>query len=217
VLTIAIRVFAVAACLLALPPACRAQADATVARPGVKPGDRWLYLRTDHRTGKSDGTREERVTFASESAIHTVVGLFGKDQETDATYTSSWNSVNSFDGGVYVPDTGTLRFPLKPGDAYQANFENRRPRRGKFHVVHQRSARVVAWEEVAVPAGRFRALKVEIEGSYKRLDTGLTGKTRTVIWYVPEIRRWAKLSYEDPSHQGPDTWYSDELINFKVN
>jgi hypothetical protein len=210
-------VAAATALLLALPADCIAQSDARVARPEVKAGDRWIYRRTDNRTNKSAGTREERVTFASDATIQTVVTIFGNDQETDATYTSSWNSVSSFDGGVIAPDTGTLRFPLKVGDTYQANYENRRPRRGAFHVTHQRTAKAVAWEEVVVPAGKFRALKVEVEGSYKRLDSGLTGRTRVVLWYVPEIRRWAKFGFEETAHRGPDSWYVDELIDYKVN
>ena len=202
---------------LVFPAACAAQADAPVARPTVKPGDRWIYHRTDYRTSRSAGTREERVSFANDAVIHTVVSLFGKDQETDATYTSSWNGVSSWDGGVFSPDTGGLKFPLTVGDTYPANFENRRPRRGKFHVTHQRTAKVLAWEEVTVPAGRFRALKVEVAGSFKRLDSGVTGGTRMVFWYVPEIRRWAKLTYEDWHSGGPGARWGDELIDFKVN
>jgi hypothetical protein len=194
-----------------------AQVEVAVQRPGVKPGDRWLYHRTDYRANKSAGAREERVSYANDAVIHAVVVFFGKDQETDATYTSSWNNVSSADGGVFSPDSGLLRFPLRAGDTYPANYENRRPRRGTFHVTHQRTAKAVAWEEVVVPAGRFRALKVEVEGSYKRLDSGLTGRTRIVVWYVPAIKRWAKLTYEESNSRGPGERWADELIDFKVN
>jgi hypothetical protein len=217
-LSAALRLLVAAAgLLLAFPVVCAAQGDVPVARPAVKQGDRWIYRRTDNRTNKSAGTREERVTFANDATIHTVVVLFGKDQETDATYTSSWNNVSSFDGGVFSPDAGTLRFPLRAGDTYKADFENRRPRRGAFHVTHQRTAKVVGWEAVAVPAGKFRALKVEVEGGFKRLDTGLTGTTRLVLWYVPEVKRWVKAAYEDSFRRGPDSWYVDELIDYKVD
>jgi hypothetical protein len=211
-----LRLLAAGAILLA-PLAASAQADAPLARPAVKPGDRWIYLRTDYRASKSAGTREERVTFASDAVIHTIVIPFGKDQEIDATYSSSWNNVSSADGGVFTPDTGMLRFPLSAGDSYPANYENRRPRRGAFHVTHQRTAKALAWEEVAVPAGRFRALKLEVEGGYKRLDSGLTGRTRIVLWYVPAIKRWAKLTYEESNSRGPGERWGDELIDFKVN
>lgn len=202
--------------LLALPAVCAAQADAPVLRPQVKPGDRWLYHRTDQRDQKSRGTREERVTFASDAVIHTVVVIFGAEGETDATYTSSWNGVSSFDGGIITPHSGSLRFPLRPGESYPANFENRRPRRGAFHVVHERKAKVVGWEEVAVPAGRFRALKVEVAGSFQRLDSGVKGTTRSVFWYVPAVRRWVKSSYEDWNDGRRFDSYVDELIDFKV-
>lgn len=205
------------ALLAILPLLCAAQDGAPVPRPTVKAGDRWLYHGTDYRTQKSLGTREERATFVSDAVIHTLVVIFGKDDETDATYTSAWNSVSSFDGGVITPHSGTLRFPMTVGDRYAANFENRRPRRGDFHVTHQRTVHVVGWEDVVVPAGKFRALKLEVRGTYQRHDRSISGKTRSMIWYVPAVRRWAKQTHEDWNERGAlNAWYGDELIDFKV-
>jgi hypothetical protein len=42
-LLFAVRALVVAACLLVLPQASRAQTDAPVARPVVMPGDSWTY------------------------------------------------------------------------------------------------------------------------------------------------------------------------------
>jgi len=201
--------------LLAVPLPGAAQPE-TAARPDVKVGDRWLYHRVDPRDQKPRGTRDERVTFANAQAIHTVVAIYGAEGETDATYSSSWNGVSSFDGGVITPDSGSLHFPLHPGDRYPANFENRRPRRGSFHVVHERTASVIGWEDVVVPAGHFRALKIEIEGKFRRLDSGATGTTRTVFWYAPIAKRWVKSTYEDWSDGRRFDWYVDELIDYRV-
>ena len=35
---------------------------------------------------------------------------------------------------------------------------------GRFSVRHERTIKVIGWEEVVVPAGRFRALRIEAEG-----------------------------------------------------
>ncbi len=63
----------------------------------------------------------------------------------------------------------------------------------------------VRWEDVEVPAGRFRALRIEADGHMFRLNSiigagsgsRVRGIARTVIWYAPEARRWVKYSYED--------------------
>jgi hypothetical protein len=210
-----VRALILAGLLLGIPALAAAQSEA-VARPEVKVGDRWLYKHVDYRKQAAGETREERVTFASAAAIHTVVRLFSIDGDTDATYTSSWNGVSSYDGGVITPHGGTLRFPLRVGDSYPADFENRRPRRGGFYVTHKRTARVIGWEDVEVPAGRFRALRIEVEGTFQRHDRDFTGKTRSVIWYVPSIKRWVKWTYEDSNQRGPVDAWGDELIDFKV-
>ncbi|HVJ13211.1 MAG TPA: hypothetical protein VNC62_16680, partial [Burkholderiales bacterium] len=58
---------------------------------------------------------------------------------------------------------------------------------------------VVGWEEIEVPAGKFRALKVHAEGTYQRLDRPNAGWARNTFWYVPTVKRWVKSLYQDPS------------------
>jgi hypothetical protein len=78
--------------------------------------------------------------------------------------------------------------------------------------------RVLGWEEVSVPAGKLRALKVEAKGSFQRLDTSFRGWQRTVIWYSPEVKRWAKFTFESGgrSPNQLDLIRSVELVEFKV-
>ena len=78
----------------------------------------------------------------------------------------------------------------------------------------------VGWEELRVPAGKFRAVKIETQGTWQRLDLNLEGTARFVIWYVPELRRWAKFMYEDSariaSQLKPGLRLVDELVGFKL-
>jgi hypothetical protein len=187
----------VAALVLMFPLVCTAQADAAVAKPEVKVGDRWIYRRTDHRLKPPVFVYEMRVTFVDSRAIHAVLARQGEQRESDATWTPEWNGVVSVDEGVVELDGGLLQFPLSIGRAYQAAWQIRRPRVGAFHVRHERAVRVMGWEEIAVPAGKFRALKVEAEGLYRRLDASKSDWARNTVWYVPEVKRWVKSSYED--------------------
>ncbi len=64
----------------------------------------------------------------------------------------------------------------------------------------KQTAKVVAFEEVTVPAGKFRAYKIEYAGwtyrqgrSWKRVDTH---------WYAPSVKADVKSTIDTPDHQG---------------
>jgi hypothetical protein len=168
-----------------------------VPKPEVKVDDRWVYRRTDHRAKPPVYHYELRVSFVDSRAIHTVLARQGKRRESDATWTPEWNGVVSVDDGVVEIEAGLLRFPLAVGGAYGAAWQMRRPRVGTFHARHERAVKVVGWEEIEVPAGKFRALKVQADGTWRRLDRGTSDWARNTVWYSPQVRRWVKSLYED--------------------
>ena len=135
----------------------------------------------------------------------------GRPRDSDATFTPEWNGVVSVDEGIMEVQQGLLQFPLAAGRVYPARWEMRRPRVGKFHVRHERSVKVVGWEEVEVPAGKFLALKVQAEGRWQRLDRKSGDWARNTVWYVPEVKRWVKSHYEDASGK-----IGEELVFFVV-
>jgi hypothetical protein len=197
-------------CALVSAAAC-AQFDGIVQKPDVRVDDRWLYRRMDHRFEPPVLLYELRVSFADAHAIHTVLSRQGRPRESDATWTPEWNSVVSVDDGVVEIKSGLLQFPLSVGREYQSRWEMRRPRVGKFHARHERKVKVAGWEEIEVPAGKFLALKVTAEGSWRRLDRPSTGWARNTVWYVPQVKRWVKNLYEDAQGQ-----VGEELVFFVV-
>jgi hypothetical protein len=64
---------------------------------------------------------------------------------------------------------------------------------------NERQVDVIGWEDVTVPAGKFRALKIVSDGRFERTSDAMRGTSRNVIWYVPEVRRWVKLTLENRS------------------
>lgn len=177
---------------------CVAQTGAPVARPEVKVDDRWIYRRMDHRFEPPVLLYELRVSFIDARAIHAVLSRQGKPADSDATFTPDWNGVVAVDEGIYETRAGLLQFPLSVGRTYPASWDIRRPRMGKFHTRHERSVKVIGWEEIEVPAGKFTALKLVAEGRWLRLDGNKpSGWARNTLWYVPEVKRWVKTLYED--------------------
>lgn len=211
------RAFAAVALFFALPAWCAAQGGAPVARPEVKVGDRWTYQRMDYDANQRRARYEMRVVFAERGVIQVVSTQAGKDEEVDTTYTAEWNAV-TVPGRVFNPHTGWFRFPLRIGDTYPAAFETILPKKGASSR-NERKVSVLGWEEVVVPAGRFRALKIVSEGSYQRIDnTFASGTSRNVIWYVPEIRRWAKITLENRprGRGGAGEHAGEELVDYKL-
>ena len=188
---------------------CNAQDS--VAKPDVKVDDRWIYRRMDHRFEPPVLLYELRVSFVDARAIHTVISKQGRPRDSDASFTPEWNGVVAVDEGVIDVKQGLLQFPLAVGRTYPALWEMRRPRAGAFLARHERTVKVVGWEEVEVPAGKFLAINVQADGRWQRLDRKTSDWARDTIWYVPEVKRWVKRLYEDA--QGK---VGEELIFFVV-
>ena len=176
---------------------CLAQGDKPVARPEVKLDDRWVYRNTNARRKPPAIIYELRVSFVDSRAIHAVIERQGGRKDSDATWTRDWNAVNAVDEGVFEVEKGMFQFPLSIGQQYPAMWEVRRPRAGEFHVRHERKVTVTGWEDVEVPAGKFRALKLQADGYYRRIDTLASDEARNTYWYVPQVKRWVKHVYQD--------------------
>lgn len=190
--------------LLVCPALCAAQPsapvakpDGPVARPDVKVDDRWVYRHVDKRMKPPTQIYEIRVSFVNAKAIHAVVEAQGRTSQSDAVWTPEWNVAVAVDGGVVEMEKGLFQFPLSPGRRYPAAWEIRRPRAGDFHVRHERKVTVVGWEDIEVPAGKFRALKIQADGYFKRFDKDVQDEARNTFWYVPRVKRWVKSVYQD--------------------
>lgn len=217
-----------AAC--ATKPPVATQEGPAIARPEVKAGDRWTYRRMDYWTNQATGTYELQVKSVDAKSIAAIATE--KDGKAgEGRYTADWNAiVSALDQARITPDTGLLRFPLRAGATYPSKF-HLDPVRSDAGVSvgadYDYTVKVLGWEEVVVPAGRYRALRIEAEGSMQR-PPGRTGFTRlpvpsfarTVIWYVPEVRRWVKYVYEDSIQIigliRPEQRMGEELVEFTL-
>jgi hypothetical protein len=194
---------------------CAAETD-PVERPQVKPGDSWSYRRMDYFTNQPDGRLRETVSFANERVIQVLARRGRNDKEIDSSYTAEWNQVATPNDRVLEPDQGLFKFPMRPGDTHEARYDVKVPREGRYEVRHQRRVKVIGWEEVTVPAGKFRALRIESEGPYQRLDTAISGTAKDTAWYVPEVKRYVKWTFENWTFKGRNQWWGLELLEYKV-
>lgn len=76
------------------------------------------------------------------------------------------------------------------------------------------------WEEVTVPAGSYRALRLEVDGQREGMPNVLTRSIATrykvVVWYAPDIQRFVKLQHQTwASAAAPFSDDSFELIEYR--
>ena len=61
-------------------------------------------------------------------------------------------------------------------------------------------ASVQDWEQVTVPAGTFRALRIDIDGTRERpnyTNAPHAGRFRITAWYAPEVKRYVRLEHKN--------------------
>ena len=204
-----------AAALSIAPWVLAADESAPVQKPDVKVGEWWTYRYTEYPSNVPRVSNfHERVTFVGPNEILTV-----NRADRDSVWTPEWNSLSHGGSGVtYDKPRQVLSFPLKVGASHRTTYEVVARRGSGARARFEDTVKVVGWEEVVVPAGSFRALKLETTGTFQRLDARFGGWTRREIWYVPEIKRWVKWTYVE-GVGAPNAYLPknvDELIQFKV-
>jgi hypothetical protein len=180
-----------------------------ISKPPVQVGDRWTYRRMDVRRSALQYTFEHEVTFVSSETIIVLETRNNDKNDFTATYTPEWNGTSYGTGQVFQPQTGWFRFPLVIGDRYSGKFEQVAKKGSQVRVAFEGDVHIVGWEDITVPAGKFRAIKMSSTGTYRRLDVIGSGQYSAATWYVPALRRWVKQTYEDPGVSR-----ADELVEF---
>jgi len=200
--------------LLALPALSADESGAPIPKPEVKVGDSWTYRRTDNLSAAANYTYDNRVTFTAPDEILVISKRWNRSDETDNFFTAEWNAI-ALGTLTLSPRTGFFKFPLKPGATHETTYETAR-RGSPVRAQYKLTAKVVGWEEIMVPAGKFRALKVEAIGTFSRLDVSWGGSVRVDFWYVPEVKRWVKYSYEEGRGAQRYANFSDELVGVSL-
>ncbi len=196
-------------------------ADQTVAQPVLKEGQKWAFRRVDLWRNEVVERFEQELRL-KEGERWTVQWRITEtgDPQRRGSITGEYmdgNSLAFFDPkatGRHIP----LSFPLSVGKKWSFNYIYN-PQAGRQLKIEQ-SATVAGWENVKVPAGSFRALKVVHEAIYHAFDAGLgswTGRIQETYWYAPDARRVVKMEYRDTKGDGT-TWdhWRDELVEMKL-
>jgi hypothetical protein len=184
-----------------------------VKRPYVEIGDCWAY-RTENMNNKGPiGEYNMCVSLVdpSKNVILAVATRKSDGREFDVSFDTAWNPRTSIMGFIIAGDARFLRFPADVGDTYSFEYETRRPNEIQVLGRSTYNVKVVGWEDVTVPAGRFRALKVQGEGT--GFSSGQSWPQSFTIWYVPEVNNVVKTFVR---HRAGFHW-GEELVGYRLN
>ena len=142
----------------------------------VKPGDTWTYQTTIEQTANqmtqnssqwTEKHSEITVIRAGSSSILVSNKERGsKLPPVEKMAGSDWSLYRSINGEETVVNQ-PLNFPLEQGKSWKLKFIENRPNNQLKYLENQLNYTIVGWEEVTVPAGKFKALKIEADGKWK--------------------------------------------------
>jgi hypothetical protein len=176
-----------------------------IAAPSWKPGYEWSY-RWDSPRGKG--------TFVwSVDRVETVEGIDYYVVKSGQRREIYWRKsdfvllMDKVDGAVeqrQIPLTPWTMWPLTPGQAWTMHYTEERPADRQTEE-RKRACRVEAEEDVTVPAGAFRTVKVAC-------NDVPTGRLAQEIWYAPQVKHWVRQR----THFNYGV-QERELLNFRVD
>ncbi|MDO9711358.1 hypothetical protein [Paracraurococcus lichenis] len=229
--------------------ACAAASAAaeTVGPPRLAEGDSWTYASTVETRPAGWRQSREEITITrtgSDSIVVRQQTLGAPRPPIERLQRPDWSLARSVNGQEVVV-ARPLAFPLSVGKSWTVDYTEQNPSPQQSSVRRQMTYRVLGWEEVTVPAGTFRALKIEGEGSWTAVlapaqtamvggrsdaggstvvtqtrrsgETTVTGRAYKAFWYVPEVRRWVRSVEESFGSNGlRGDSYRDELESFRL-
>lgn len=204
--------------IVALPSAF-AQTAAPVERPEFVIGDRWVLRYVDLYNNeelnkwelKVSGLHEDSVRFASVTLANKNAAKVGKSSKATAS-----RSTLTFGNGLIVEGKEVrFDFPLEIGKTWKYDYKTRR-NDGNGFTTFSVEAKVEGWEDVEVPAGKFKALKVTHVSAYLAETGGqrYNGQLLRTYWYSPEAKREVKYESIDRGDGGDRS--RTELVEYEV-
>jgi hypothetical protein len=218
-------------CSVSLLYAATAAAQ-SIDRPEVRAGDTWVYRTTEEKGASGwNQTRDElTVTRVTGSAIYFNVRPSGSTQAPKEVFLGKdWSRMRDVNGKETLV-AQPMQFPLSPGKSWTVRFTEENPNKGFRTETWDDKYSVVGYEDIEVPGGKYRALKIEAEGRWsgtlapaetvvqgadaresgttmatqvqKTTAREVSGRLYKAFWYVPEVKRWVKSVEEDYSNGG---------------
>lgn len=210
-----------------------------VAAPPLEPGDSWTYEDGQEVRG-TIRTSHDVITLVRADRTMIIVnvkaaGATGPGREQ--IIGPEWSRVRSVNGQQTTVNR-PLAYPLTQGKTWAVDYSEATPAdRTHLRETWHTTYKVGSWEDVSVPAGTFRALRIEADGTWTadlpanvavtrgRAPNGsnvamataqgartASGRVLKTFWYVPAVRRWVKSEEDVFDSNGTRTGHATSTL-----
>jgi hypothetical protein len=165
-------------------------AEPSAPLPDIHVGDIWNYRNVDGFDGTVTLEFTHKVVDVSNDEITLKIGNKNVKQTNIQYFTKELNSLD-VTSDQYKPFFPKYDFPLTVGKTWNRDFKATKPSGSNYSgIVH---AKVVAVEDVTVPAGTFSCFRIvyEIE-AFTADSTANATKGNLTIWYAPAVNNAVK-------------------------
>jgi hypothetical protein len=184
-------------------------------------GDTYLveYLDPDNPQARYSTERKVVAVGAGQITVasKTVKSKTGKTRTLQFTAEGNLISSRNPDGSGFdfAPPLKYFAFPLYPGKTWQQTSQETNIKTGAIRE-HTLSATVGDWEEVTVPAGTFRALKITLHTELLDRATEQKSRGTDISWYVPALRRSVRSEITSHTFQGQQERQLIQLTQYNL-
>lgn len=200
---------------------------AQVASPAYIAGESWTYREINgfNNAERATVVREVTGVTGGVAQMRTLTHdgrLVGEAVLVGGTMRDGWLSDRA--AGVLDPGLDLRPFPLSEGQSWSQRV-TRIDKQFRDRRAVRVDGKVLGWETVRVPAGEFKALKIERQMALGDADPFRQETLRTETeWYVPELKAAVKLHVREfyrggqsvvPARFQPGDWFVQELVSFK--
>ena len=191
--------------------------SASIDKPVHYPGDTYIVESVFLDSPKWNNVTERRVISVEPDKLITTSQNLSSKTKTIRTieYTSGWNLIstrNPNGSGVdFSPPLKYYEFPLYPGETWKQVTVATNVKTGAIREFSL-SGLVGDWEDVSVPAGKFKGIKVTVKRELLNRTTGKRSSGTDNSWYVPELRRSVKSETTSRNSEGVE---GRQLIQLK--
>jgi hypothetical protein len=198
----------------------KAETSERINKPNLLIGDKWVVRTTDLFKNTETSQFEQTITVADADSIELERLTISSEKSenigrknTRKADPLTWSFLNpTASGGKYV----AFSFPLESNKVweYEYSYTDRAGNNG----IQEGTARVDGWDDVKVPAGSFRAIKVIHKRHYRPngnrdFEPGMWTET---YWYAPEAKWWVKYEAYHIHAGRPWDHTLNEVVSFDV-
>jgi hypothetical protein len=208
--------------IVALGLICFSAHAQSVDQPVFQAGDSWDYVNTVETGQQGFSRKEESITVERVDSNDILISSRqdGSNQPPVESMTNlDWSRSRDINGKQEVVNR-PFDFPLREGKKWTVEYTELHPNRQHSSETFHSDYVVGGWEDVQVPAGKFKALKIEADGQWTAVIAPAmlggtqavatpgavttvtqaqhvgartaTGRLYKAFWYVPAEKRFVK-------------------------